>query len=79
MLDAKDFTAFIDTCCQRDKADFNLDGMIEKVRNSAGKTLDSDVFTLLTMLLRDLGPQIFETGFYAGATAGMQAARDIYK
>ena len=61
---------------ERDRDHFDLDGKIERAKRGCPVP---ELAEWLTSILLAVGPEIFEAGFYAGAAAGMEIARNIYQ
>lgn len=62
---------------ERDLADLAIDATIDNV--PLKDSISPELWDLMTCALREIGPKLFESGFYAGCNAGLEIAQEIYR
>lgn len=71
---------FIDKSLERDLADLNLEAQLRRLAApNPEDEPDPAVVRIISKTLLAVGPQLFRSGYLAGAKTGMEVARAIHK
>ena len=59
----------------RDMAEFDLDAQIQEAAKSSG--IQPELLDVVTIMLRECGPTVFEAGYHAGLKAAFEISDEI--